>query len=257
MPAIGLVEAAIDDNTDGYVIAAGQVEGLQLDPATHAVGEALYVSTTAGELQNSKPTGDTDKVQKVALVSKVSSNANSRDGWAVVMGAGRVNDQNNELVALIGREDGAGNVVGTTTDTSLGTSPGAPIADNSSIWQAFKVVAQDLGVPNDGSVTEAKIDDGAVTRSKLAVDIDDSVMVTHVTNAGSVTEVALQHAGHELAETEVGIPLNRACETNNAVVVWRADNAPTGDWTLTLKKKAAGSRTYTTAATLSVTVNNG
>lgn len=100
----------------------------------------------------------------------------------------------------------------------------------------------------DGSVTNAKIADGVLS---------DSVLLEHVTNTGSVTEVAIQHGGQQLGEDKVGIPVDRSCQTRSAVVTWRADTAPAGNWTLTLKKKAAGSRNYTTAATLSVTVNNG
>ena len=87
--------------------------------------------------------------------------------------------------------------------------------------------------------------------------LNDSILLEHVTNTGSITEVALRHGNQTLGENEVGIPVDRSCKTNSAVVTWRADTAPAGDWTLTLKKKAAGSRNYTTAATFSVTVNNG
>ena len=85
----------------------------------------------------------------------------------------------------------------------------------------------------------------------------DSVLPEHVTNTGSVTEVTLQHGGEQLGEDRVGIPLDRTCQTDSAVVTWRAATAPAGTWTLTLKKKAAGSRSYTTAATMPVNVNNG
>ena len=87
--------------------------------------------------------------------------------------------------------------------------------------------------------------------------LNDSVRLEHVTNTGSVTSVTLQHGSQALGEDKVGIPLDRACKTNRAVVTWRADTAPAGTWTLTLKKKAAGSRSYTTAATITVNVNNG
>lgn len=87
--------------------------------------------------------------------------------------------------------------------------------------------------------------------------LNDSVRLEHVTNTGSVTSVTLQHGGQALGTDKVGIPIDRACTTNSAVVTWKADTAPAGTCTLTLKKKASGSRDYTTAATMSVTVNNG
>lgn len=110
---------------------------------------------------------------------------------------------------------------------------------------------------NDGSVTTVKLADNNVTLDKIAFDIHDSVLLTHVTNTGSVTSVSLQQGGQALGENEVGVPVDRACTSNNAVVTWRAGTAPAGTWTLTLKKKAAGSRSYTTAATMTVNVNNG
>ena len=83
------------------------------------------------------------------------------------------------------------------------------------------------------------------------------VVLDHVTNTGSTTSVTLAHGGHALGENECGIVVDRACRTKGATVVWRAGVAPAGTWTLSLKKKAAGSRTYQDAATMTVTVNHG
>lgn len=182
MPAIGLTLTDITGGGEGYVVAAGSLLKFDTDTPAWDAGEALYVSpTSAGALTSTRPTGDTELVQKVALVSR---RGGSTQGSVIVMGAGRTND-----------------------------------------------------IPNGI--------------------LNDSILLEHVTNTGSVTEVALRHGNQTLGENEVGIPVDRSCTTNSAVVTWRADTAPAGNWTLTLKKKAAGSRTYTTAATFSVTVNNG
>jgi len=122
---------------------------------------------------------------------------------------------------------------------------------------ALQVVSIGTDVIDDASITTEKLEDDAVTLDKAAFDIHDSVLLTHVTNTGSVTSVSLQQGGQALGENEVGVPVDRACTSNNAVVTWRAGTAPAGTWTLTLKKKAAGSRSYTTAATMTVNVNNG
>lgn len=177
MPAIGLLTTDLAAGAEGFVTAAGTLP--HIDTSTFATGDALYVSSTAGQLTNSRPSSIAEKVQKVALVTRAHAN-----GTLIVMGAGRTND-----------------------------------------------------IPN-----------GAAT---------DSVLLDHVTNTGSTTSVTLQHGGQALGEQAVGIPIDRACKTGSAVVTWRADTAPAGTWTLTIKKKAAGSRTYQTAATMSVTVNNG
>ena len=235
MPAIGLAQDEILDNTEGYVIAAGNVEGLQLDPAVYNDGDALYVSaSTPGALTNDKPDGvvsagpppTVEKVQKVALVTKVSSNASSNDGWAIVMGAGRVNDQNNEITRLIGRRDApsTGSFVGTTTDTTLGTSPGAPIADNSTIYDALTNITQDLGVPDDGSVTEDKIVNSAVTTAKLA---DGSVTTVKLDDA-SVTAIKLLDGAVTTnkiaADSVTSAKLESALEVpNTKSIAWDAD----------------------------------
>ena len=97
MPAIGLLLADVGQGGEGYAIAAGNAEGLQLHSqsagGTYNDGDALYVSPTSpGTLTNDRPTSSAHKVQKVALVTKTSPTSSSNAGYAIVMGAGRVND---------------------------------------------------------------------------------------------------------------------------------------------------------------------
>jgi hypothetical protein len=80
--------------------------------------------------------------------------------------------------------------------------------------------------------------------------------VSEATPDIGITELPVQHDGMELSESAPGIAVDRACITTGAVISWRADSAPAGKWTLTLKKKGFGDRAYTTAATIQFKVND-
>jgi hypothetical protein len=72
MPAIGLTETSLNANATGFVIVMGTLRGVN----THAysINQPLYVSTTAGQLTGTKPTGTSDAVQMVGLVTRVNTN---------------------------------------------------------------------------------------------------------------------------------------------------------------------------------------
>ena len=126
-PAIGLVYDDIAGDGEGLVIAAGVLDQLSV---TQSAGTALYIdATTPGALTGTRPTGSSEKVQKVALVTRTESGAGG-NGSVIVMGAGRTNDINNELVALLGTTG--------PNDTDLGTFTGTTIADNETVKGALQ-----------------------------------------------------------------------------------------------------------------------
>jgi len=89
MPAFGLVLTAASTNGSTEVVTFGTISGL--DTSAFSVGDTLYVSTTAGELTNSKPTGEASLLQNIGKVQR--SHASS--GAIKVGGAGRTNDTPN------------------------------------------------------------------------------------------------------------------------------------------------------------------
>jgi hypothetical protein len=91
MPSIGLVEEDIPSNTNGEVVAYGVLK--DVDTSTWAVGDVLYVDTTAGQLVNVRPTGSGELVQAVAKVIR----SNAVNGRLLVQGAGRVNAFPNDI----------------------------------------------------------------------------------------------------------------------------------------------------------------
>ena len=149
-PAIGLVGADITDGTDGEVIISGQLTNV--DTSTYSAGAALYIDSTPGAVTTTRPTASTEKVQKVGLVTR--SHASS--GSILIIGAGRTNDVNNEIVALTGVA---------LNDSDLGTFTGTTITDNSSI----KTALQELETKTETAIVDADISATAeIAVSKLA-----------------------------------------------------------------------------------------
>ena len=85
MPAFGLVAAAASSGNPVDVYTFGELSGL--DTSSFSEGDELFVSTTAGTLTNSTPTGESSKLQKIAKVTRSDNSA----GSVFIMGAGRSN----------------------------------------------------------------------------------------------------------------------------------------------------------------------
>jgi len=85
MPAFGIVAADASINTSVSIYTFGRLSGL--DTSSFSEGDELYVSTTAGALTSTAPTGELAAIQKIAKVTR-SDNA---VGSIFIMGAGRSN----------------------------------------------------------------------------------------------------------------------------------------------------------------------
>ena len=133
-PAIGLAANTIANGSEGRVLISGVLEGL--NTSSFGAGDALYLSSTAGQLTNVRPTADTEKVQKVGLVTR----SDAASGRILVIGAGRTNDVPNELTALTG--------VG-LNDTDLGSFTGTTIPDGQDVKQALQALEDAVEAPED------------------------------------------------------------------------------------------------------------
>ena len=87
MPAFGLAATTASDNNDLEIVTFGSLKGIQTDYAGWAVGQPIYVATTAGTLTNVPPTGEAAKIQNIGTVERV----HSSNGTIKVGGAGRSN----------------------------------------------------------------------------------------------------------------------------------------------------------------------
>ena len=89
MPAFGLAEADANLNAAVNVVTFGTL--YDLDTSAFSAGDTVYVSTTAGGLTATKPTGESSLIQNLGLVIRSHASA----GSIKVGGAGRSNDTPN------------------------------------------------------------------------------------------------------------------------------------------------------------------
>ena len=85
MPAFGIVSADASLNASVSIYTFGRLGGL--DTSSFSQGDELFVSTTAGALTDTAPTGESSKLQKIAKVTRSDNSA----GSIFIMGAGRSN----------------------------------------------------------------------------------------------------------------------------------------------------------------------
>ena len=83
MPAFGLAFNTANDQAEVQIVSFGNLDGL--NTSTFAVGDTLYVDTTAGGLTKTKPTGETAQLQNIGRVIR----SNNGAGVIMVGGAGR------------------------------------------------------------------------------------------------------------------------------------------------------------------------
>ena len=109
MPALGLLDDQLANNGEGSATILGIIK--LVDTSAYSVNDELYVSTTAGALTSTRPTGASELVQKIGRV--VRSDAST--GEILVLGAGRTNDVPNGTLS----NDISGNAA---TATALATA---------------------------------------------------------------------------------------------------------------------------------------
>jgi len=207
MPSIGIASSTITDSAAGTVVMSGAISGLNTD--TWAVGDELYVSTTAGALTNSKPTGATSAVQKVAqvVVDDVSV------GRIQVFGAGRSNDVPNiaQDNLWIGNSSGVatstpvGNGLTSTPGTSLAVDPDSESGGN---IEPVNVAANGVGV-NIANIAGAGLEaDGSANLRIATAAAGDGLEG----GGGSALSVHLEatNPSLQISSDELGIKFNSA-----------------------------------------------
>ena len=83
MPAFGLVYANANDQAEVQIVSFGNLENV--NTGSFSAGDTLYVSTTAGALTATKPTGESSLLQNIGRVVRSDASA----GVIIVGGAGR------------------------------------------------------------------------------------------------------------------------------------------------------------------------
>jgi hypothetical protein len=181
MPAIGIAGGTITDAAAGTLVIAGKIE--TLDTSSFSAGDPLYVSTTAGDLTATKPTGAANLIQKIAQV--VVSNAST--GIIQVFGAGRSNDIPNiaQDNLWIGNASGVG--TSTPVGNGLSSTPGTSLAVN---------ITADIGLQFNGTALEIELDNTPDTLDADAsglkvVGVPDQFKINDSATNSTVTATAL------------------------------------------------------------------
>lgn len=188
-PAVGVISETITNGNHGHVIIQGVLENIDTSTPGFTAGDVLYLSETAGDLTNTKPTDSGSKVQAVAICIK--SNVSSGSILVGGIGGGSTDGESNTLIALTGVAAGS---------TDLGTFTGSTIQDN----VAIKVALQDLETElEDLTLASLNIDggtSGTIATSSLFV-IDQGADGTNrkVTGTNLADFVAAQKTIKQMA----------------------------------------------------------
>jgi len=146
MPAVGLTYDSITNGgSGGRVLISGNFTGL--DTSSFSEGDAVYVSTTAGELTATKPVA-ANLIQKIGQVGR----SDASNGQLVVSGAGRSNDIPNFTAA---DKFWYGGTDGVSTEGDLGTGVVTALAVNVGSAGAVVTNGGALGTPSSGTLTNA------------------------------------------------------------------------------------------------------
>lgn len=115
MPAFGICTQTISNGSTGYIVTQGLITGINTSAFTS--GDTLYVSaTTAGELANVSPAGESNKIQNIGKVVK-----SGNGGSILVGGAGRFNATNALDNGNIFLGDSSNRAVTANLDVSVGS----------------------------------------------------------------------------------------------------------------------------------------
>ncbi len=113
MPSFGLAKADANNNASVTVVTFGTLSGL--NTSSFSAGDTLFISTTAGGLTATAPTGESALIQNIGIVQRSHASA----GSIKVGGAGRSNATPNLNDGKIFLGNGSNQAVSTTLDTSV------------------------------------------------------------------------------------------------------------------------------------------
>ncbi len=115
MPGYGIAGSTAADNANLEIITFGSIHGIKTDYSGWALGDTLYISTTAGTLTNTAPTGESSLIQNIGSIERL----HSSNGTIKVGGAGRTNATPNLDDGKIFIGNASNSPVTNTLDTSI------------------------------------------------------------------------------------------------------------------------------------------
>ena len=128
MPAFGIASADIANNNNGSISTFGDLKNVDTtgtnEGETWAVGDELFVNNN--KLTNTRPTGSSEEVQKIAKIIRVHAN----NGQLFLMGAGRSNDVPNLATSNVFIGNGSGVEKRQLTYTDILNTPAGTTINN-------------------------------------------------------------------------------------------------------------------------------
>jgi hypothetical protein len=183
MAAVGLANASVSLNSEVDVLTFGEINNIDTTQnigGTWAVGDSLFVDTTAGKLTKTQPSGETSQVQKIGKIEKVHAST----GIILIQGAGRSNATPNLDDGKIFIGDASNYSTTSTLDTSI-------VPENTNLYytdgRADARVAANV-IDEDNMVTDSETKTPSQQSVKAFVE-NQSITIngTSVNLGGSVT----------------------------------------------------------------------
>ncbi len=192
-PAFGLVYADANNNAACEVVTLGNLTGLNTSAFTE--GDTLYVSTSAGELTATPPSGEAADIQNIGRVIRSHASA----GIIKVGGAGRANATPNL--------DSAKMFLGNASNQSASVAMSGDVTINNT-------GATTVGTIN--SVAVATVTSGAALGATANQDSTATILAGDLTGTVNSVAVATVTSGAALGATSVQPSDNVSTLTNDA-----------------------------------------
>ena len=226
MPAFGLVLTAASTNGSTEVVTFGTISGI--DTSAFSVGDTLYISTTAGELTNSKPTGEASLIQNIGKVQRSHASA----GSIKVGGAGRTNDVPNLNDGNIFIGNASNQATTATLDTSIvpentnlyyTDARAQAVSINNVVEDTTPQLGGDLDLNSNNITGTGDINiTGTVTSDGLTVDGDTDFI--HTTPSNVSTMLTLRDNRTTTSEENYIFALNRQNSVTSALYLGNNDS---------------------------------
>jgi len=156
MPVFGVTTEAVTATNTTDIVIYGLLTSY--DTTGFTTGDSLFVSTTAGELTTTKPTGESALLQTVGKVIK----GNSSGGKITITGAGRTNATPNL---------NEGNIfLGSSSDTAITVTPDSNFDTTGNAFSLSNALTDVNTITTEsGSGLTFNSDDGTIVTSKFGV----------------------------------------------------------------------------------------
>ena len=224
MPAFGVAGSTVGLNNPVDVIAFGQATNLDTTgngSETWALGDEIYVSaTTAGDLTNVQPTGESNFVQQLAKVEKL----HPTTGTLLISGAGRSNATPNLDDGNIFIGDASNYSVSASLDTTVGNLGYITASSTDTLTNKSGNISQ---WTNDSGYLTSETD--SQTLSFVSPDLS-------ISNGNSVDLSAL---------TTTTLPFSSITSTPTTLAGYGITDGVTGDSTTTFTNKSGNISQWT------------